>query len=160
MDVYPIYPGERLQRRIIEILTADLLPLPPFNGMVINSDRNAAEVTLPFITVAITQAEEVPPTSNWWHIQIIIALVEDRPQAGEAMGSGPQTRHEAIAENLTARLFGVWNGASLMDAINATAGVSVQKIYARNLATGSIGEDAESLLTEIGFTCLCVANSQ
>jgi hypothetical protein len=160
MDVYSIYPGERLQRRIIDILTADLLPLPAFDGMLINSDRNAAEVTLPFITVAISQAEEVPPTSNWWTVQIMIALVEDRPQAGEVFGGGPQTRHEAIAENLTARLFGAWNGMNLMDAINSATGVYVQKIYARNLATGSIGEDAESLLTEIGFTCLCVANSQ
>jgi hypothetical protein len=161
MTTYPINPSERVQRRICSILTAELLPLPAFTGFVVRDERVFQQEKYPFFSVQTTENKEVFPGINVWNVSFTIAMLEDRQEANTTLGVDPRPRHELRAENVSALLFGVWDGLSLPQAINAIVdgdGVTVLKMTGTNQANGTMSEDEIS--TEYSFTLSCTSTQQ
>lgn len=160
LTTYPIHPGERLQRRIMSVLTTDLLPLPLFTGFSIVHDRDGDEIPMPHIVVRIAETTNQPPASHVWHITVIVQIMEDRHEADTTISGDTRPRHELRCENLSARLFGQWNGQTLADAVNSIGngqGVYVLKTYGQNVASGG---EVDYLSTEYTFTAICVSTQQ
>jgi len=87
--------------------------------------------------------------------------VEDRQEANTVLGADTRPRHELRAENVSARLFGQWNGLTLPAAINAIVdanSVQVLKMSGTNQANGTMSEDEIS--TEYSFTLSCTSSTQ
>jgi len=161
MNTYPINPSDRLQRRICTILTNDLISLPLFLGFSARNGREFTQEKYPFFSVQATDNQEVFPGTNAWRVGITVAMVEDREEANQTFGGDTRPRHELRAENLSARLFGVWNGLSLPDAINAINNgedIYVVKMYAKSQANGTMSEDEIS--TEYSFSVVCATTEQ
>jgi len=161
MNTYPINPSERLQRRICSVLTADLISLPLFLGFSARNGREFTQEKYPFFSVQVTENQEIFPGSNAWRIGVTVAMGEDREEANQTVGADTRPRHELRGENVTARLFGVWNGLSLPDAINAinnTEDIYIVKMYAKAQANGTMSEDEIS--TEYSFTVVCATTEQ
>lgn len=161
MTTYPINPAERTQRRICSILESALLPLAEFTGFVVRNGREFQQEKYPFFSVQITENQEVFQGINVWNVNFTIAMVEDRQEANTVLGVDPRPRHELRAENVSALLFGVWNGLSLPDSINAIVdgnGVTVLKMTGTNQANGTMSEDEIS--TEYSFTLSCTSSQQ
>lgn len=161
MNNYPINPSERLQRRICSILTEDLISLPLFTGFTARNGREFTQEKYPFFSVQATESQEVPERSNVWHVSITIAMVEDREEANKTYESDTRPRHELRAENVSARLFGVWNGSSLSAAINQIEngqGIFIVKMHTNSQANGTMNED--EIATEYSFTMVCTSKQQ
>lgn len=161
MTTYPINPAERTQRCICSILESDLLPLAEFTGFVVRNGREFQQEKYPFFSVQITENQEVFPGINVWNVNFTVAMVEDRQEANTVLGADTRPRHELRAENVSARLFGQWNGLTLPAAINAIVGansVQVLKISGTNQANGTMSEDEIS--TEYSFTLSCTSSTQ
>ena len=157
---YPIHPGDRLQRRIVSVLTDDLLPLTAFTGFTAINDRVGTEPQFPWLAVHIGETVNHPPASQVWHVTVTVEMVEERQEANDAIAGDARPRHELRTENLSARLFGVWNGESLADSINTISngqGVYVLKVYSQNVT--QMGEQ-DTLATEYSFTAICVSTQQ
>lgn len=161
MNTYPINPSERLQRRICTILTADLISLPLFLGFSARNGREFTQEKYPFFSVQITENQEIFPGSNAWRIGVTVVMVEDREEANQTFGADTRPRHELRGENVTARLFGVWNNVSLPNAINAIdngENIYVIKMYGQTQANGTMSEDEIS--TEYSFNVVCTTSQQ
>lgn len=160
MTTYPIHPGDRLQRRVVSTIATDLIDLPAFTGFTVTNDRVATETQLPWIAVRISESVNMPPANQVWHLTVTVQMVEDRDEANETLGADTRPRHELRTENLSARLFGIWNTQSIADSINAISngqGVYVLKTYGQNVATAN---DEATLGTEYTFTAICVTTQQ
>ncbi len=158
---YPIHPGDRLQRRIVSILTDDILSIEAFEGFTIANERSGDEMTLPFISVQAPESQNIPPASHVWHVNVTVVMVEDRQEANTTLGADSRPRHELRTENLSARLMGKWNTETLADSINAISngqGVYVLKIYDQNFNNASNTEDVVGV--EWSFTAICVSTQQ
>ena len=57
MTTFPICPSDRLQRRLLEVLDDELLPLSAFTGFTLCDDRENDEVKLPFIVARVTEPD-------------------------------------------------------------------------------------------------------
>jgi hypothetical protein len=161
MITYPINPSDRAQRRLCAVLTQDLLPISAFTGFQVLNGREFETQQYPFISVQVTECQEVFPRINVWNVSITVAMVEDRLEGNKPLGVDIRPRHELRAENLTARLFGEWNGLSLADAINAIDdgnGVSVLKMFGAGQMNATVSEDEIS--TEYSFTLTCTTTEQ
>ena len=160
MTTYNIHPGDRLQRRIVKILTEDLLDLEAFEGCRVVDDRVATEQKQPMIVVRVSESENQPTGSALWQVTITVHLIEDRADANKTLAGDDRPRHEIRAEKLSARLFAVWDGDSLADRVNAISndqGVHVLKAHSPNVAnTGEV----DYLGTEYSFTMLAVSTEQ
>jgi len=160
MTTYPIHPGDRLQRRIVSVLTDDLLGLDAFDGFSVVDDREPAEVALPWLAVRVTESTNTPPNSFVWHVSVVVQILEDRAEADTTIGADTRPRHELRLENLSARIQGRWNTLTLADAINAIddgRGVHVVKTYNQQVTTAN---EEETLSTEFSFTMICASTEQ
>lgn len=160
LTTYPIHPGERLQRRIMSILTDDLLPLTAFTGFTVVHDRDSDEIPMPQLVVRISETVNQPPASHVWHVTVIVQMMEDRQEADTTISGDTRPRHELRCENLSARLFGEWAGATLADDVNSISngqGAYVLKVYGQNVASGG---EVDYLSTEYTFTAICVSTQQ
>lgn len=161
VTTYPIHPGDRLQRRLATILTNDILSITPlFTGCSVVIDRTDAEQDLPVIAIRAGETQNTPPGSQVWHVGITIHLMEDRQEANDAIAGDTRPRHELRAENLSARLFGIWDGTTLDEEVNLISdgnGVHVLKIYNQNVAQTP---ETDYIGTEYSFTAICVASQQ
>lgn len=157
MTTYNIHPGDRLQRRIVKILTDDLLNLECFEGCVVVDDRVSTEQAMPCLVVRIGESTNQPTGSALWQVTVTVHLMEDRAEANKTLAGDDRPRHEIRAENLSARLFGIWNEYSLADEVNGISngqGVHVLKAHSPNVAnTGEV----DYLGTEYSFTMLAVS---
>lgn len=162
MITYPINPGERLQRRMISVLESDLLVYDAFTGFVMRNGREFSQEKYPFFSVQVTESQQRPERSNIWNVNITITMVEDRAEANVPLtGMGTRPRHEIRAENVSARLFGVWNGLSFPAAINAIVdgqGINVVKMHSGSQSNATMSED--EIATEYSFVMLCVTTEQ
>jgi hypothetical protein len=162
MTTYPINPSERLQRRIISVLESDLLIYDAFTGFVVRNGREFTPEKYPFLSVQVTECQERPERSTVWQVTLTIAMIEDRAEANTPLaGMGTRPRHEIRNENMSARIFGVWNDLSLPDAINAIvdgAGIYVLKMHSGSQANATMSED--EIATEYSFVMLCVSTEQ
>jgi hypothetical protein len=160
MTTYNIHPGDRLQRRIARILTEDLLNLEAFTGCVVVDDRVETEQAMPCLVVRISESTNQPTGSALWQVTVTVHLMEDRAEANKTLAGDDRPRHEIRAENLSARLFAVWDEESLADRVNAISngqGVHVLKAHSPNVAnTGEV----DYLGTEYSFTMLAVSTEQ
>lgn len=160
MTTYNIHPGDRLQRRIARILTEDLLDLECFEGCVVVNDRVETEQSMPCLVVRISESTNQPTGSALWQVTFTVHLMEDRAEANKTLAGDDRPRHEIRAENLSARLFAVWDEESLADRVNAISngqGVHVLKAHSPNVAnTGEV----DYLGTEYSFTMLAVSTQQ
>lgn len=157
MTTYNIHPGDRLQRRIVKILTEDLLDLEAFDGGAVVDDRVGDEKKMPCIVVRVSESQNQPTGSALWQVTITVHLVEDRMEANKTLAGDDRPRHEIRCENLSARLFAVWDGDSLADRVNAISngqGVYVLKAHSPNVA--NTGE-TDYLGTEYSFTMLATS---
>ncbi len=160
MDTYPIHPGDRLQRRIVSVLSTDLLGLTAFTGFSVVNDRSGTEQDMPMLAARISETVNQPPNSHVWHVTVTVVMVEDRMEANTTISGDARPRHELRTENLSARLFGAWNGSTLDQSINAISngqGVYVLKMYGANVTQA--GEE-DALTTEYTFTAICVSTQQ
>ena len=160
ITTYPIHPGDRLQRRIASILTTDLVPLTSFTGFVVTNDRSDAENQIPLLVVRVGETQNTPPASHVWHVSVTVEMIEDRQEANDAISGDTRPRHELRAENLSARLFGEWDGATLREDINAISngqGVNVLKVYGQNVTQSG---ETDYLSTQYSFTAICVSTQQ
>ena len=160
MNVYPIMPNTRIQARIRKVLSDALGSLDAFDGAVFVDDRTTAEETIPWICVRVVGAEEMPPRSNYWHLQVVVQMCEDRMEQRTAITGNADTRprHDHRCENLTALIHGVWEDSTFMDKINDEAtlpGAAALRLYGANFATETDGEDR--IMTEYSFSLLCVS---
>lgn len=160
MTTYNIHPGDRLQRRIVKILTEDLLDLDAFSGCTVVDDRVDSEQQMPCLVVRIGESTNQPTGSALWQITVTVQLMEDRVEANKTLAGDDRPRHEIRCENLSARLFAVWDEESLADRVNAISndqGVHVLKAHSPNVAnTGEV----DYLGTEYSFTMLAVSTEQ
>lgn len=158
---YPIHPGDRLENRIVSVLTSDLLDLDAFTGFLIQNERSNVEATLPYIGVNIAESNNMPPRSPVWHLRVSITMVEDRADANKDIAGDDRPRHEIRAENMSARLFGKWNDETLADSINAindNRGVYVLKVYAPLVS--NMAATLDEVTTQYNFTAICVSTQQ
>lgn len=161
LTTYPIHPGDRLQRRLATILTNDILSITPlFTGCSVVIDRTDAEQDLPVIGVRVGETQNIPPGSHVYHIGITIHLMEDRQEANDAISGDARPRHELRTENISARLFGIWDGATLDEEINLISdgnGIHVLKIFNQNVAQTP---ETDYIGTEWSFTAICASTQQ
>jgi hypothetical protein len=160
MTTYPIHPGDRLQRRIVATLSGELSALTEFEGVTFTDDRIATEIALPVVAVHITETENTPPASHVWHVGVTVRLMEDRPEATLTITGDTRPRHELRAENLSALLFGKWDGETLADKVNAISngqGCYVLKTYGQNVQAQN---EQDTIATEYSFTCITVSTEQ
>jgi hypothetical protein len=157
---YPIHPGDRLQRRIVSVLSTDLLGLSAFTGFSVVNDRSGTEQDIPMLAVRVGETVNQPPASHVWHVTVTVVMVEDRQEGNLTITGDSRPRHELRTENLSARLFGAWNGSTLDQSLNAISngqGVYVLKLYGQNVTQS--GEE-DTLGTEYTFTAICVSTEQ
>jgi hypothetical protein len=161
LTTYPIHPGDRLQRRIATVLTNDILSITPlFTGCQVIIDREEDEQAYPCIAVRVGETQNTPPGSHVWHVGITIHLMEDRQEANDAITGDTRPRHELRTENISARLFGIWDSVTLDEEINLISdshGVYVLKIYNQNVAQTP---ETDYIGTEWSFTAICVSTQQ
>lgn len=161
MITYSINPSERLQRRISTVLTNDLLSLPLFTGFTTNNGREFTPTKYPFFSVQVSDCQEVFPRTNVWNVTVSIAMAEDREEANLTFGEDPRPRHELRAENVTARIYGAWNGLTLPEAINAiddNENITVLKMYNSIQSNGTMSED--EICMEYSFVMSCTTTEQ
>jgi hypothetical protein len=157
---YPIHPGDRLQRRIVSVLTDDLLPLTAFTGFSVINDRVGTEPQFPWLAVHIGETTNQPPASHVWHVAVTVEMVEERQEANDAIAGDPRPRHELRTENISARLFGIWDDVTLDEEINLISdgnGIHVLKIFSQNVAQTP---ETDYIGTEWSFTAICVSTQQ
>lgn len=160
MTTYNIHPGDRLQRRIVKILTDDLLNLECFERCVVVDDRVDTEQKMPCLAVRISESQNQPTGSALWQVTVTVHLMEDRKEANLTLAGDDRPRHEIRAENLSARLFGVWNEYSLADEVNGISnGQGVHVLKAHSPSVANTGE-VDYLGTEYSFTMLVVSTQQ
>jgi hypothetical protein len=160
MTTYPIHPAERLQARILRVLEADLLDLDAFTGCSFVNERDADETSLPMVVARISESENAPLGSNLWNVTVTLQMMEDRKESEMTLAGDDRGRHEIRKENLSARIFGEWNGLTLAAAINAISdgrGVYVLKVHNNNYAPMS---DIDLVVTEYSVTFLCTSTQQ
>jgi hypothetical protein len=158
---YSINPSERLQRRISTVLTNDLLSLPLFTGFTTNNGREFTPTKYPFFSVQVSDCQEVFPRTNVWNVTVSIAMAEDREEANLTFGEDPRPRHELRAENVTARIYGGWNGLTLPEGINAiddNENITVLKMYNSIQSNGTMSED--EICMEYSFVMSCTTTEQ
>jgi len=157
---YPIHPGDRLQSRIVTVLSDSFTDVTAFDGTVYITDRDDDEQTFPMIIVRLGESQNQPVSSHVWHVTVTVQLLEDRAESQGTIAGDTRPRHDLRAENLSARLFGSWDGSKMDDDINAISngnGVYVLKIY--NQGTASMN-DIDMISTEYTLTAICTATQQ
>lgn len=55
MTTYPIHPAERLQARILSVLSTDLGGLTAFTGCSFVNEREADEVQMPMVVARVSE---------------------------------------------------------------------------------------------------------
>ncbi len=160
MNTYPIHPGNRLQAALVSNLSDDLFGLTVFEGFTIHNDREFDEVPKPWICVHITESVQHHPSSPVWLVRVTVSMVEDRKDANDAVAGDSRPRHELRAENLSAKLFGKWNGETIQDAINSESnGVYALKVHSFNVQNNT-GENTDAMITEYSLTVICTSTEQ
>lgn len=160
ITTYPIHPAERLQARILSVLSDSFATVTAFDGFVYVNDRDADEATMPMVVARVSESVNQPPNSDVWHVVMTLQMMEDRTEGDSLISGDDRARHELRKENLSARLFGVWDGASIAADINAISdgrGVYVLKTYGQNYTPMT---DVDLLVTEYTMTFICVSTQQ
>lgn len=160
MTTYPIHPAERLQARILSVLETDLGGLTAFTGCSFVNERDADETQMPMVVARISESANQPPNSHVWHVAVTLQMMEDRKESEQLISGNTRPRHEIRKENLSARLFGVWEGVSMADAVNVISdgrGVYVLKTHGQNYTPMS---DIDMVVTEYSLTFVCVSTQQ
>lgn len=161
MTTLPIFPGERLQRRILQILAADFAAIPAMQGIAYRNGREAEETAMPAIVVTAVESQEIPRRGGLYHVNTTIALVEDRKEANLPITGDTRPRHELRMECLSARVLGTWNGLSLRDAVNQISdgrGIHLFKFF--NGLVNDATQDDTVITTEVGFTAIVATTQQ
>ena len=140
MTTFPICPSDRLQRRLLEVLDDELLPLSAFTGFTLCDDRENDEVKLPFIVARVTESDEIPQAGTVWHCRLNVNMVEDRQEANMTLGADSRPRHELRAENIS---------ATPRSASNRRARASTRKPAATTASLQSLQVRSRSSLTTL-----------
>jgi hypothetical protein len=163
MTTYPIHPRLRLLRRLKTLFTSMMDGQDAFTGVTLRDDFSDLDNMLPVIVLQAGESEEKPLRGNAWHLKVTIMLLEERVEGNTILANGDsRTRHEWRHENISARLFGMWNGSRLPAALNAiveTQGMHVFKMYANSVIHE--GNSTEDMLgTAYIFTGVCASTTQ
>ena len=160
MTTYPIHPAERLQARILTVLSDALDALDVFTGCSFVNERFDSEAQMPMVVVRVGECVNNPPNSHVWHVGVTVQMMEDRQEGEQLITGNTRPRHEIRKENLSARIFGIWDGETLADSINMISdgrGVYVLKTHGQNYTPMT---DIDMLATEYSLTFVCVSTEQ